>query len=281
MSNDSWTAADVVAASNEWVWIPEGSREVRTDDYLLVAAEEFIPSPTSVFVTGSRAQAADLVDEIVDVARNLGRTRTWWHVSDATRPPELEAESRPPRRGARRPASTCSDCPSGPACPTSPCRRTSSAPGGRRGDGARRLTRQRRGVRGRRVSERVAWSLRELQRGARGRPVGRVVSYVDGQPAGTGGWTLAGPVCRLWGGATHSALRGRGAYRAALATRLEIARAAGATLGLSHGGVETSAPILARLGFARYGETRGPLLDASMCATESERSGSSPTPTAG
>jgi hypothetical protein len=111
-------------------------------------------------------------------------------------------------------------------------------------------------------SERVAWSLREVQRGLVDDSVGRVVSYVDGQPAGTGGWTLAGPVCRLWGGATRRALRGRGAYRAALAGRLEIARSAGATLGLTHGVVDTSSPILTRLGFVRYGETRVLVLDA-------------------
>ena len=47
----SWTAKDVVAASDEWIWIPDGSREVRTEDYLVVVADEFLPSPTSVFVT--------------------------------------------------------------------------------------------------------------------------------------------------------------------------------------------------------------------------------------
>ena len=105
-----------------------------------------------------------------------------------------------------------------------------------------------------------------------------MVAYVDGQPAGTGGWTLAGPVCRLWGGATHSALRGRGAYRAVLAERLRMARAAGATLGLSLGRVETSAPILRGLGFTRYGEAaRGPPGHLRWVTA----SGSSPTPTAG
>ena len=108
MSTHSWTAADVVAASDEWVWIPEGSREVRTDDYLLVVAEEFIPSPTSVFVTGSRGKAADLVDEIVDVARNLGRTRTWWHLWT---PPGRPSSGPSSSAGARpsRPAWMCSD----------------------------------------------------------------------------------------------------------------------------------------------------------------------------
>ncbi len=262
MSNHSWTARDVVAASDEWIWIPEGSREVRTDDYLLVAADEFLPSPTSVFVTGANAAAEDLVDEIVHVAGELGRTRTWWHLSDATRPLELEAEL--VRRGAALEArmdvlglplgagvpdfAVPEDVEARRAVDEETVRDSLTVSDEAFGDAA--------------SSERVAWSLREVQRGLEDDTVGRVVSYVDGQPAGTGGWTLAGPVCRLWGGATRSALRGRGAYRAALTTRLEIARAAGATLGLTHGVVDTSSPILARLGFVRYGETRVLILDA-------------------
>ena len=204
----------------------------------------------------------DLVDEIVHVARELGRTRTWWHVSDATRPPELEREL--VRRGAALEArmdvlglplgagvpdfAVPEDVEARRAVDEETVRDSLTVSDEAFGDAA--------------SSERVAWSLREVQRGLEDDTVGRVVSYVDGQPAGTGGWTLAGPVCRLWGGATRSALRGRGAYRAALATRLEIARAAGATLGLTHGVVDTSSPILARLGFVRYGETRVLILDA-------------------
>jgi hypothetical protein len=48
-----------------------------------------------------------------------------------------------------------------------------------------------------------------------------------------------------------------------LAERLRLARAAGATLGLSLGRVETSSPILRGLGFGWYGEQREVLLDTS------------------
>ena len=70
-----------------------------------------------------------------------------------------------------------------------------------------------------------------------------------------------GGVCRLWGGGTHRSLRGRGAYRAVLAARLTAAHAAGATLALTHGVVDTSSPILRRIGFTRYGEERTLVLD--------------------
>jgi GNAT superfamily N-acetyltransferase len=110
----------------------------------------------------------------------------------------------------------------------------------------------------------VAEGLAEVCRGLDDDSGGRFIAYVDGEPAGVGGWTLAGDVCRLWGGGTHSAFRGRGAYRAVLEARLRTARAAGATLGLTHGVVGTSSPILRRIGFTRYGETRQLAVDVRL-----------------
>ncbi len=89
-------------------------------------------------------------------------------------------------------------------------------------------------------------------------PPGRV-AYVDGEPAGTAGCTLAaggragGCVARLWGGATRSSLRGRGAYHACVGARLELARRRGADLGLVKAVTTTSAPIVRRLGFTAHG----------------------------
>lgn len=57
----------------------------------------------------------------------------------------------------------------------------------------------------------------------------RVLAYVDGRPAGAGGWTPVGDVSRLWGGRTHTACHGRGAYGAVLAERLRTPRALGLT----------------------------------------------------
>jgi hypothetical protein len=89
----------------------------------------------------------------------------------------------------------------------------------------------------------------------------RVVAYVDGQPASSGGCTLTDGVAQLWGGATRSAFRGRGGYRAALARRMAVAREHDASLALVKGRVETSAPILRRAGFISYGEERCYRLD--------------------
>lgn len=71
-----------------------------------------------------------------------------------------------------------------------------------------------------------------------------------------GGCTRASEVARLWGAATRPHLRGHGAYRSVLRERLTVARAHGATLGLVKGRVETSGPILRRVGFEPYGQER-------------------------
>lgn len=85
----------------------------------------------------------------------------------------------------------------------------------------------------------------------------RVLGRVDGRAVSTGGCTIVDGFTRLWGAATLEADRGRGAYRAALAERLRESAVRGAGTALVKGRVATSAPILARAGFTRYGDERG------------------------
>ncbi len=260
--NRVWDAAAVLAASNAWVWVPEGAPHVLNDEYVVVAYPDYFLTPTSARVFGSERDAVDLADEISAVARELGRDRLWWRLSAFTRPSGLEPEL--VRRGA-----TVVDRMDVLALPLEDgvpdlavpddveVRRADDEPTvrdailiGNDAFGGEEPT-----------AEQVATALAETQRGLADGSGGRWVAYVDGRPAGTGGFTLADDVCRLWGGSTHGALRGRGAYRAVLAARLEAARAAGATLALTHGVVDTSSPILRRIGFTRYGEERTLVLD--------------------
>ncbi|WP_245861342.1 hypothetical protein [Microbacterium aurantiacum] len=85
----------------------------------------------------------------------------------------------------------------------------------------------------------------------------RVLGRLDGKPVSTGGCTIVDGFVRLWGAATLEGARGRGAYRAVLAERLRIGAELGATTALVKGRIATSAPILARAGFAHYGDERG------------------------
>jgi len=75
------------------------------------------------------------------------------------------------------------------------------------------------------------------------------LAHCDGVPVGTGGlaYRPALGAIYLTGGNVLPAYRGRGVYRALIAARLADAR--GARLAATHARVQTSAPILERLGF--------------------------------
>lgn len=258
----TWDADAVLAASNEWAWVPDGAPRVWTEEYLVAALPTYFITPTQARVFASDRDPAELVDEVHAQAADWGRQHIWWTLSDTTRPTGLETELL--RRGAR--VTERADVLALPLDGGVPdlavpddveVRRVVDEPTlldaftvSNDAFGGEEPTR-----------EQIDAGLASLEQREGAQPSGRVVAYVDGRPAGVGGYTLAGPVCRLWGGGTHSELRGRGAYRAVLAERLRITAALGATLGLTHGVVETSSPILRRAGFTRYGEERELALD--------------------
>lgn len=76
-----------------------------------------------------------------------------------------------------------------------------------------------------------------------------VVAWHRGQPIGNAGLCLHSHSGYLVGAAVHPEFRGHGAYRAMVAARLEHVRKAGLALATSHAREQTSAPILAGLGF--------------------------------
>ncbi|RLB45934.1 MAG: hypothetical protein DRI90_27880 [Deltaproteobacteria bacterium] len=89
---------------------------------------------------------------------------------------------------------------------------------------------------------------------------GRVYRYVaydprTGAPLSTGGMTHYPSLrfCLLWAGSTIAEARGRGCYGAVLAARVERARTLGAVRVGLYAHVDTSAPIVRRLGFERHG----------------------------
>ena len=70
----------MLAASNEWAWVPDRAPHVRNDEYLVVAYPDYFLTPTSARVFGSERDAVELADEIADVTRGLGRDRLWWRL---------------------------------------------------------------------------------------------------------------------------------------------------------------------------------------------------------
>jgi GNAT superfamily N-acetyltransferase len=83
-----------------------------------------------------------------------------------------------------------------------------------------------------------------------------LLATVDAEPAGAGGLALFPPGgATVNGGSVRPKFRGRGVYRALVATRLEIARRGGAA-GIAVWGGDMSGPILAGLGFETVGWRR-------------------------
>lgn len=252
----------MLAASNVWSWVPEGAPHIETDEYLVVAYPHYFIQPTAARVFGSERDAAELVDEVEAVARGWERARLWWRLHDRTRPRRLEDELL--ARGA-----VVTERMDVLALPLYAAVPDLGAPA----DVVVRRVTDEQTLRDVYVvsqdafggeeptEEQIASGLAETAQSAADGSGGRFVAYLDGSPAGTGGFSLVGGVCRLWGGGTHSAFRRRGAYRAVLQARLTAARDAGATLALTHGVVDTSSPILRRIGFSRYGEERTLVID--------------------
>lgn len=90
-------------------------------------------------------------------------------------------------------------------------------------------------------------------------PAGRVhrfVVYDDDEPVSSGGfnWYPDLRLAFLWAGGTVPAARGSGAYTALVASRVRSARDMGAEWVGLYARHDTSAPIVARQGFARVGE---------------------------
>lgn len=242
--------------------MPDGVPHVWTDELLVVAYPEWFSTPTGARVFRSERDPVALVEEIHDIARRFGRHRLWWTVSDTQQPRTLEDEV--VRSGGE--VVERMDILGLPIADGVP---DLGVPEGLVVRRVRDLDTKRdahlveRSAFGEQelTDEQLAKGLADLEPGFADDSTGQVVAYVEGRPAGVGGWSLDGTVCRLWGGGTHESFRGRGAYRAVLAERLRIGRDAGATLGLTHGRVDTSSPILRRIGFIRYGEQRQLVLD--------------------
>lgn len=250
-----WDAQAVLAASNEWSWVPEGAPHVRTDEYLVVAYPAWFLTPTGARVFGSESDPAGLEVELLRRGATVTERMDVLALPLTDGVPDLGV---PDDVVVRRVVDeeTLRD----------------ALVIGRDAFGGEEPTPEQR-------AKEIAEGLAEMARGLDDDSGGRFVAYVDGRPAGSGGWTLAGPVCRLWGGSTHSGVRGRGAYRAVLDARLRVAAARGATLGLTHGVVDTSSPILQRSGFRRYGEERRLAIDLPDTASRIELGTDVPTDT--
>jgi hypothetical protein len=257
----AWTPGRVLDAAAAMEWEPEGSVVVVTDDYRLIRYPDWVVNPTfpAAHVTWSRSARPldEVIGEVAAHVRGWGLNGVTWWVSDATVPADTERTLQ--ARGAELTDTArvlARELAGGPPDLDLP------------DDVTVELVRDERTFRMASDITVLGWErtqpdeaefarqLEEALADLAGWSSFRVVAMVDGEPASTGGCTLAGEVAQLWGAVTWPAFRGRGAYRAVLAERLRLAAHHGATLALVKGRMVTSAPILLRAGFADFGEER-------------------------
>ncbi|WP_223626904.1 GNAT family N-acetyltransferase [Microbacterium sp. EST19A] len=258
MSTLGHTTDDILRAAAAWAWFPRDSD--RAVEHLTLVR---YPARFGGGVRGSQVRsssdAAAVLDHAVERTRNWGESRLtfWTNPSDG---PDLEGELQ--RRGAEHIdtvavlARTIDDL-------------SIDVPRGATGEIVRTLDQVREvdvinvpvweqaplDEEGLRIELAEVTGQREAGEGL------RVLGRLEGRAVSTGGCTIVDGFTRLWGAGTLSEFRGRGAYRAVLAERLRASAELGATTALVKGRVDTSAPILTRVGFRHYGDERAYRLD--------------------
>lgn len=249
------TADRVVAASNAWVWIDPEATVVDTGEALLVRRPQYAEYPLEVLSFRPTGSTAGAVDRVLDRARDLGLAELVWWVrldSPADLAPVLTARGGLPRETVSVLALDLAPGAPDLGAVEVELRWATDT------DTTRDIHRVTTAVWGGAVPPDAAIgsmlerNLTDLEEG-RGGPL---VAYLDGQPVGTGGVTIADGVARMWSGAVVGAARGRGIYRAMLGERIRYGLTRGATMALVKGVVDTSGPILRRAGFEAYGEER-------------------------
>jgi ribosomal protein S18 acetylase RimI-like enzyme len=248
--------ADVVAAeSRAWIWVPPNSTKVETDEYLLVRMPGWFSIPLELLRFEPQRPADEVVDEMLEKARVFGQpfVNCWVKLHND---PSLDAVFR--ARGGELDETLdvlaldlTDGLPDvGPighlelrwAYDLATMRDNLQVSADVFGDSMPPEEE---------IAEEVERAQKDFAVGS-----GSVVAYLDGVPVGSGGLSLVNGVARLWGGAVREEARSRGAYRALLDARLKRGASRGAHMALVTGRVQTSGPILRRVGFERYGEER-------------------------
>jgi hypothetical protein len=242
----------VLAEASAWVWYPPEARTVDAEDFLLIAYPSHFADPTVALRWAGDRPADQLIDEVLEAAHRLGRESVnFFELSDSTRPRDLEQRLR--ERGAELTetlAVLALDLRAGVPDLDLPddveVRRVATL------DDLRATDRIDVAVFGGSHADEESLEASVSRLG----DDPRYLALRDGKAVGAAGLTVAGETLRLWGGAVLPEARHTGAYRALLDRRLRDAAEAGATIALVKGRVETSAPVLLRAGFQRYGEVR-------------------------
>lgn len=249
-------AAQILRLSAHTFWVPPESEHAKLDGFEMVRYDNGFHYDTGVYAVDSDASADTIVAAAEQQARRWGRDTLYWNgLTDRTRPGDLAALLRD-RGGVEleRLAILALDLTTERPNLDIPSAVTTVIPMDRQtcedsaAVAAEAFESPLSSVR----DEDIEGQRHTVESGAGA----SYLAYVDGRPAATGGvsYVADGRVAKLWGGSTAPWARGRGAYRAVLDARLSAAAERGCEIALVGGRLSTSAPILRRAGFRRYGE---------------------------
>ena len=251
----SLSAESVVAASNEWLWIPENATTAETDEYLLVRRPDYFDHPLELIRFQPAGPAAAAVAAALDRARQFGLSELYWMMRLGSPPEVAELLAGRGATVAETLDVLALDLRHGAPAIPAPAREVelrwaADVETAREGSEVGAV------VFGGAVppDELLAENAKRDSVTVPAGEGGLIVAYARGTPVGTGGVSMVDGVARLWGGAVAESARGQGVYRAILAARLEYGAVHGATMALVKGRVETSGPILRRAGFTAYGQ---------------------------
>ncbi|QNN51298.1 hypothetical protein [Nocardioides mesophilus] len=251
-----WTRDQVLEASHAWQWVPPGAEKLRIEGVLVIDYPDW--ARMGFYAMPGQVQDAErAVSAVCDAARKRGRVSTEWWVTPCTSPAALEGALIERGAVASDEAEILAyDMTGGrPTIPVPEDVHAVLVNDARSLDDAESVTAAVWG------GEPSSGDRREDQLRSLGDSLDvgggfRVVAYADGTAFATAGCQVVDGVARLYGGCALPQMRGRGGYRQTLNKRLEVAHDHGARLALVHARVNTSKPILARLGFQSFGEGR-------------------------
>ena len=249
-------ATEVLRIAASSYWVPPDSERLVGDGFVMVRYDNGFAYDTGVYEIDSKRPAIEVVDDVIQVARRWGRPVTYWNgLTQHTRPAGLIDLLR--ARGGvelERLAVLALDLTAARPDLAVPETIRTEVPLDRPScEAAAAVAAEAFDQPVMSVSDAdVEGQRRTVESGAGT----SYVAYVDDRPAATGGMTFVadGRAAKLWGGATAPWARGLGAYRAVLEARLAAATEHGCEAAIVGGRLTTSAPILGRVGFRRYGE---------------------------
>ena len=259
MTADPLPHAVVAAAAARWVWLPEGTTPVETDDWLVVRYPDWAHAPLVVLRFAPTGDQERALDAVLAEARRLAPDLTSvLAVAGLESPPGTEDVFR--SRGGVLEEDTevlavdlTHGVPDlGPTTADVETRWVTTPEAALAANAASVAVFEAAVMTAQRAETVARENVAKLAEG-RG---AAAVATIDGRPVGTGGVEVEGSDARLYGGGVRDDSRGRGVYRALLRHRLAYAVDHGATLALTKGRVETSGPILRRAGFTSHGAER-------------------------